>query len=75
MITPARGGKGFLGLQKEGGGENCAPPRSGLVQLWFSRSAYGTTGNGSNLLIDNLIEIHCLCQIIFILTSAKPEVG
>ena len=35
MITPERDGKGFLGLQKEGGGENCAPPRSGLVQLHY----------------------------------------
>jgi len=33
MVTPARGGEGFLGLQKELGGKNRAPPRSGLVQL------------------------------------------
>jgi hypothetical protein len=33
MITPARYGEGFFGLQKEVGEERRAPPRSGLVQL------------------------------------------
>jgi hypothetical protein len=32
MITPTRGWEGFFGLQGDDGRENCAPPRSGLVQ-------------------------------------------
>jgi hypothetical protein len=33
MITPARAGERYFGLQEEDGTEKCAPPRSGLVQL------------------------------------------
>jgi hypothetical protein len=43
MITPALDGEELFGLEKECATENCAPPRSGLVQLWFSPSSSGTS--------------------------------